>query len=298
MIAFSEIRLKKCVGEGSFGRVYCAVWAGHTEVAVKMLGPPSSFVGKLDPLERQRGRPAMAVGAKADAAESAAAGRPRCRAARRVRREGLAGPWTERSSGAAAAESSEAESEEEASEEIASAEVLDELEKEVGIMARLRHPNIVLLLGVVRCASDRGGVLRARLALLRAAAAHQARRARAGARVRLQMALGAAAGMCYLHNCAPPVIHRDLKSPNLMVDRYFRVKVGDFNLSRIAMAGRGSASSVGPESSQGGLHSPRWMAPGFAAGESSKASDVYSFAVVLWEIRTLSVPWAQSGSGR
>ena len=81
-----------------------------------------------------------------------------------------------------------------------------------------------------------------------------------------------------------------------MVDRYFRVKVGDFNLSRIAMAGRGSTSSVGPESSQGGLHSPRWMAPEVLRQATyTKASDVYSFAVVLWEIRTLAVPWAQSG---
>ena len=291
LIAFSEIRLKKCVGEGSFGRVYCAVWGGHTEVAVKMLGPPSSFVGKADPLERQRGRPAMAVGAKADAAETAAAGR---RAA--ARRDASVA----KAKAGVSDDESEAESDdpsEEDGHEIASAEVLDELEKEVGIMARLRNPNIVLLLGVVRSPPaiveeycERGSLF----SVLQ-------RHTKPGVpalewRVRLQMALGAAAGMCYLHNCAPPVIHRDLKSPNLMVDRYFRVKVGDFNLSRIAMAGRGSTSSVGPESSQGGLHSPRWMAPEVLRQATyTKASDVYSFAVVLWEIRTLAVPWAQSG---
>ena len=46
LIPFREIQLKKCIGEGSFGRVYVAMWAGHTEVAVKMLGPPSSFAGR------------------------------------------------------------------------------------------------------------------------------------------------------------------------------------------------------------------------------------------------------------
>jgi serine/threonine protein kinase len=55
------------------------------------------------------------------------------------------------------------------------------------------------------------------------------------------------------------VIHRDLKSPNLMVDRYFRVKVGDFNLSRVAVAsvGQGGAGGVGSPvmNSIGGLHS-------------------------------------------
>lgn len=295
LISFSEIRLKKCVGEGSFGRVYCAVWSGHTEVAVKMLGPPSSFVGKLDPLERQRGRPTMAVGAKADAAEIGLAGRKALEG-----RNAAVGANT--LGNTSMSDDSDHDSNDDASneqEDAASAEVLDELEKEVGIMARLRHPNIVLLLGVVRSPPGIVEEYCARGSLFSVLQRH----VKPGVpalewRVRLQMALGAAAGMCYLHNCSPPVIHRDLKSPNLMVDRYFRVKVGDFNLSRVALevAGRGSSSSMGPENSQGGLHSPRWMAPEvLRAAKYTKASDVYSFGVVLWEIRTLLVPWSTSG---
>ncbi len=42
---------------------------------------------------------------------------------------------------------------------------------------------------------------------------------------RLNMALDAAKGMNYLHTSDPPVIHRDLKSPNLLVDKHWRVKV-------------------------------------------------------------------------
>ena len=72
------------------------------------------------------------------------------------------------------------------------------------------------------------------------------------------LALGAACGMCYLHNCTPPVIHRDLKSANLMVDASFRVKVGDFNLSRVTAANRATGNSV---STSVNLHSPRWSAP-------------------------------------
>lgn len=76
LIPFKEIRLKKCIGEGSFGRVYMAVWSNHTEVAVKMLGPPASFAGKDDPLTKQRkaegARQALAVGATA-ATEAAGA---------------------------------------------------------------------------------------------------------------------------------------------------------------------------------------------------------------------------------
>ena len=273
LIPFREIQLKKCIGEGSFGRVYVAMWAGHTEVAVKMLGPPSSFAGREDPLEKQRGV-RMAVGAVADrAGNTAAANNP--------------------DTLVAASDDSMTRSVEDA----AAVEALDELEKEVGIMARLRHPNIVLLLGAVRSPPAIVEEFCARGSLFSVLQRHT----KPGVpplewRVRLQMALGAAAGMCYLHNCSPPIIHRDLKSPNLMVDRYFRVKVGDFNLSRVAVASVGSKYAGMAERSGGGLHSPRWMAPEVLQSASySRASDVYSFAVVLWELRVLEVPWANVG---
>ncbi|EEH56778.1 uncharacterized protein MICPUCDRAFT_7545, partial [Micromonas pusilla CCMP1545] len=183
------------------------------------------------------------------------------------------------------------------------AEVLDELEREVSIMARLRHPNIVLLLGAVRSPPAIVEEYCARGSLYSVLQRH----CKPGVpplewRVRLQMSLGAAAGMCYLHACSPPIIHRDLKSPNLMVDRYFRVKVGDFNLSRVAVASAttgalpGGRVAAAAQHSQGGLHSPRWMAPEvLRAASYSTASDVYSFAVVLWELRTMKLPWESLG---
>ena len=164
--------------------------------------------------------------------------------------------------------------------------VAEGLVAEVAVMQELRHPNIVMLLGVtteppgiVQEYCSRGslyGVLR--------------RHASPGApplawRVRLQMALGAATGMCYLHGCRPVVLHRDLKSPNLLVDRHWRVKVGDFGLSRVTLSSVAVASVPG-------IHSPRWMAPEvLMEGKHSKASDMFSFAVVLWELATLQVPW-------
>lgn len=42
---------------------------------------------------------------------------------------------------------------------------------------------------------------------------------------RLNMAMDAAKGMLHLHLCDPPIIHRDLKSPNLLVDKHWRLKV-------------------------------------------------------------------------
>lgn len=52
-------------------------------------------------------------------------------------------------------------------------------------------------------------------------------------RRRLKLALDAAKGMHYLHTRQPPVLHRDLKSANLLVDKHWQAKVADFNLSRV-----------------------------------------------------------------
>ena len=168
---------------------------------------------------------------------------------------------------------------------------LEELEKEVSIMTKLRHPNIVLLLGVVM--SPRPAIVQ-EFCVRGSLYAVLQRHAKSGApeltwRLRLQMALGAAAGMLYLHESTPTVLHRDLKSANLMVDRYYRVKVGDFNLSRVHTDIIGSGEGV---EYSGNLHSPSWMAPEVLTdAQYSKASDVYSFAIVMWEIQSLQTPW-------
>ncbi|KAI3842190.1 hypothetical protein MKW92_026341 [Papaver armeniacum] len=93
-----------------------------------------------------------------------------------------------------------------------------------------------------------------------------------------------ARGMNYLHNCEPPVVHRDLKSSNLLVDKNWTVKVGDFGLSRLKHAtflttkkGKGTA---------------QWMAPEVIGNDpSDEKSDVYSFGVILWELATGKIPW-------
>ncbi|EXC28701.1 Receptor-like protein kinase HSL1 [Morus notabilis] len=51
---------------------------------------------------------------------------------------------------------------------------------------------------------------------------------------RLQIAVGAAQGLCYMHHdCVPPVIHRDIKTSNILLDSDFNAKIADFGLARL-----------------------------------------------------------------
>ncbi|KAL0333442.1 UNVERIFIED_CONTAM: Serine/threonine-protein kinase CTR1 [Sesamum angustifolium] len=165
------------------------------------------------------------------------------------------------------------------------AEQFKEFLREVAIMKRLRHPNIVLLMGavmepprlsIVTEYLSRGSLYR----LLHKPGANEV----LDERRRLSMAYDVAKGMNYLHKHNPPIVHRDLKSPNLLVDRKYTVKVADFGLSRLkANTFLSSKSAAG---------TPEWMAPEVLRDEpSNEKSDVYSFGVILWELATLQQPW-------
>ncbi|KAK7284919.1 hypothetical protein RJT34_19673 [Clitoria ternatea] len=158
--------------------------------------------------------------------------------------------------------------------------------REVAIMKRLRHPNIVLFMGAVTEPPNlsivteylsRGSLYR----LLHKPGAREM----LDERRRINMAYDVAKGMNYLHKRNPPIVHRDLKSPNLLVDKKYTVKVADFGLSRLkANTFLSSKSAAG---------TPEWMAPEVLRDElSNEKSDIYSFGVILWELATLQLPWS------
>ncbi|KAF2318412.1 hypothetical protein GH714_006844 [Hevea brasiliensis] len=99
-----------------------------------------------------------------------------------------------------------------------------------------------------------------------------------------KMAYDVAKGMNYLHQLRPPIVHRDLKSLNLLVDGTYTVKVCDFGLSR--------SKAKSYLSSKTAAGTPEWMAPEVLRNDpSNEKADVYSFGVILWEIMTLQRPW-------
>ena len=92
--------------------------------------------------------------------------------------------------------------------------------------------------------------------------------------------------MSYLHSRSPPVVHHDLKPANLLVDSNWTLKVSDFGMSRLKHTTYLSSNTPGG--------TPEWMAPEVLRNDpTDERSDVYSFAVILWELFTLKYPWEE-----
>lgn len=100
---------------------------------------------------------------------------------------------------------------------------------------------------------------------------------------RLKIAFGAAQGLDYLHSgVTPPIIHRDIKSSNILVDAEFVAKVADFGLSKIRPEMElDGQKTLGVQGTLG------YIDPEYAATlKPTERSDVYSFGVVLLELAT------------
>lgn len=156
---------------------------------------------------------------------------------------------------------------------------LDPFKKEAELNCQLRHPNIVLFMGIsvqptkiciVTELMARGNVRDLLVGITKG------RQIRLDWSLRQQWALDTAQGMAYLHSHDPPMIHRDLKTTNLLVDRGMNVKICDFGLSRIRSDNQMSAV--------GTVH---FSAPEVLRHEKyTEKVDLFSFGAVLWELYT------------
>ncbi|XP_055944300.1 interleukin-1 receptor-associated kinase 4-like [Argiope bruennichi] len=105
---------------------------------------------------------------------------------------------------------------------------------------------------------------------------------------RLHIAYFSAVGLNYLHNFSkPPLVHRDVKSANILLDENFIPKIGDFGLVRIG--GSGSASTMAITKHCCGTEV--YMAREARYGDVSVKLDTFSFGVVLLEILTGLPPY-------
>eukprot|EP01102_Stenamoeba_stenopodia_P021596 TRINITY_DN8749_c0_g1_i1.p1 TRINITY_DN8749_c0_g1~~TRINITY_DN8749_c0_g1_i1.p1 ORF type:complete len:603 (-),score=90.00 TRINITY_DN8749_c0_g1_i1:135-1700(-) len=105
---------------------------------------------------------------------------------------------------------------------------------------------------------------------------------------RLKVASDVSAGMAFLHNRNPPIVHRDLKSPNILLTCSGHSNSGiPVIVAKIADFGTSRSLTLVPGLTSNTTDNPTWIAPEVLMGkEFTEKSDVYSFGVVLYEILT------------
>ncbi|CAI7795120.1 unnamed protein product [Closterium sp. NIES-53] len=156
----------------------------------------------------------------------------------------------------------------------------DEFRVEVEVLSRMRHPNIVLLMG---CCTDEmalvyeflpGGTLQDKLGPPKGSAAVPLSWAD-----RLRIAAEMSSALLYLHQNDPPIVHRDLKPDNILLDGHLASKIGDVGLARLleadgvtTMKVRGTAGYIDPEEVE--------------TCEISVLSDVYALGLILLQLLT------------
>lgn len=101
-----------------------------------------------------------------------------------------------------------------------------------------------------------------------------------------QIAMDITEALVYLHSLDPPVLHRDLKSRNVLLTNDLRAKVTDFGVSRY--------QDEGTEVMTAGVGTARWAAPEILAGNNhyTEAVDIFSLGVILSELETFQIPYA------
>ncbi|KAL4168508.1 hypothetical protein KRP22_011907 [Phytophthora ramorum] len=168
---------------------------------------------------------------------------------------------------------------------------------EIKIMLSMDHPRIVGCLGVaweswtdISAVTEymEGGDLRTVLERFE----QQEHRAHGFDDDKLNIALHVAQGLTYLHGMDPIVLHRDLKSKNILLNKNLDAKLTDFGVSRenadITMTA--------------GVGTSLWMAPEVMIGDRyNEKADMFSFGVVLGELDCQQLPYShakESGTGR
>ncbi|XP_034700770.1 probable serine/threonine-protein kinase PBL7 isoform X2 [Vitis riparia] len=167
----------------------------------------------------------------------------------------------------------------------------EEFKVEVELLSRLRSPYLLALLGYCSDSNHKllvyefmaNGGLQEHLYPI---SGSNSVSSRLDWETRLRIALDAAKGLEYLHeHVSPPVIHRDFKSSNILLDKNFHAKVSDFGLAKLGSDKAGGHVSTRVLGTQG------YVAPEYAlTGHLTTKSDVYSYGVVLLELLTGRVP--------
>ncbi|XP_066200679.1 mitogen-activated protein kinase kinase kinase 9 isoform X1 [Saccopteryx leptura] len=167
-------------------------------------------------------------------------------------------------------------------------QTIENVRQEAKLFAMLKHPNIIALRGV--CLKEPNLCL-----VMEFARGGPLNRVLSGKRIPpdilVNWAVQIARGMNYLHDEAiVPIIHRDLKSSNILVLQ--KVENGDLSNKILKITDFGLAREWHRTTKMSAAGTYAWMAPEvIRASMFSKGSDVWSYGVLLWELLTGEVPF-------
>ncbi|KAM0869868.1 hypothetical protein ACQ4PT_040381 [Festuca glaucescens] len=163
-------------------------------------------------------------------------------------------------------------------------ENMEDFCNEISILSRLRHPNVILFLGACMKPPHLSLVTEyMEMGSLYYLIHTSGQKSKISWRRRLKMLRDICRGLMCMHRLK--IVHQDLKSANCLVNKHWTVKLCDFGLSRVM-----SNSAMSDNSSAG---TPEWMAPELIRNEPfTEKCDIFSLGVIMWELCTLSRPWA------
>lgn len=161
-----------------------------------------------------------------------------------------------------------------------------QFKNEIELLSRVHHKNLVSLVGFC---FEQGEQLLV-YEFLPNGTLKESLSGKSGIRLdwarRLKVAIGAARGLAYLHELAdPPIIHRDIKSTNILLDDHLNAKVADFGLSKLMGDGERGHVTTQVKGTLGYLDPEYYMTQ-----QLTEKSDVYSFGVLMLELLTARRP--------
>ncbi len=167
-----------------------------------------------------------------------------------------------------------------------SRDIEEDFLNEAGVMMQLRHPNIIQLFGI--SLNPYCMVLEF---MVKGSLDHVLHGEEPMSwQLRYKISFDVAKGMSFLHRKL--VLHRDLKSLNVLLDERYKAKLGDFGLSKIK-------TSSSQTYNAGMAGTMQWIAPELlmdTMGRYTPACDVYSYGMLLWEIVSRSIPYRNISS--
>ena len=269
VVGYKDIHLQKVIGKGAFGEVWKGRWRG-LDVALKKMYPEPNYASN------------MMMSNEIDSTTTTST--------------------TTITFGSNDSDKSMNE---------ISQKMLDDLE--VGVMMRLRHPRIVAFLGAGEIidpphegeTEPKVGIFVMLQYCAGGDLSHRLTRVVTGSvskfpwKERIQCAMDIAEGMVFIHSKG--IIHRDLKSLNILCDENGRCLIADLGLAKKMDAQDAShdlSSAIGNSKNDGSQPvasawkgTVPWMAPEVIRSGYNKSVDVYSFGVIMWELITGRVPW-------